>query len=69
MNMESITSSTFGILELKKTLLSMMAEPREHKEPLIQRILTDIVRTRKDLQLLMAQNSSAATSSAILSLK
>lgn len=69
MNMESITSSAFGIVELKKTLIAMMAEAREYKEPLIQRILTDIVRTRDNLQMLMAQNSSSATSSAILSLK
>jgi len=53
--MESITSSTFGIAELKKTLIRMMAEPRELKAPLIQQILQDIVRTRSELQLLMSK--------------
>ena len=51
--MDSITAKAFGILEMKKLLISMMEKPREEKEPLVQGILSGIIVIRKELEILM----------------
>jgi len=49
MNMETIATTTSGIVELRKVLVMIMEKAREEKEPLIQRILSDIVTVRDHL--------------------
>lgn len=51
--MDSITEKAYGILEMKKLLISIMEKPREEKEPLVQRILSDIIAIRSELETLM----------------
>ena len=47
--METIATTTLGIVELRKVLVMIMDKAREEKEPLIQRILSDIVTVREHL--------------------
>ncbi len=51
--MDVITARTLGLVEMKKILVSIMEKPREEKEPLVQRILTDISAIRSELEILM----------------
>lgn len=42
MNMDLITATSTAIVTLKKVLIARMDAPKEEKEPLIQKILSDI---------------------------
>jgi len=49
MNMELITATSTALASLKKVLIARMDAPREEKEPLIQKILSDIAFMRERL--------------------
>ena len=49
MNMDLITATSTALASLKKVLIARMDAPREEKEPLIQKILSDITFLRQCL--------------------
>ena len=49
MNMDLITITSTAIVTLKKVLIARMDAPKEEKEPLIQKILSDIAFLRERL--------------------